>query len=33
VLQPGDSIAARGTDEIRAGAEVHVKALKPGTQS
>jgi membrane fusion protein (multidrug efflux system) len=28
-LQPGDEIAARGTDELRAGTEVRTKAMKP----
>ena len=28
-LQPGDEIAARGTDELKAGASVHVKQTKP----
>jgi membrane fusion protein, multidrug efflux system len=27
-LKPGDEIAARGTDEIRTGVEVHVKQAK-----
>jgi RND family efflux transporter MFP subunit len=30
-LRPGDEIAARGTDELRAGTEVHVKQAKPVT--
>ena len=28
-LQPGDDIAARGTDELKAGASVQVKPMKP----
>jgi membrane fusion protein, multidrug efflux system len=28
-LKPGDEIAARGTDELKAGASVHVKQAKP----
>jgi membrane fusion protein, multidrug efflux system len=28
-LQPGDDIAARGTDELKAGASVQVKRMKP----
>ena len=28
-LKPGDEIAARGTDELKAGASVQVKQLKP----
>jgi membrane fusion protein, multidrug efflux system len=30
-LQPGEQVAARGTDEIKAGAEVRVKEVKPAT--
>jgi RND family efflux transporter MFP subunit len=30
-LRPGDEVAARGTDEIRAGTEVRVKPAKPAT--
>jgi len=29
-LQPGDAVAARGTDEIRPGSPVRVKEVKPG---
>jgi hypothetical protein len=29
-LRPGDEIAVRGTDEIRAGTEVRVMEAKPG---
>src|SRR4051812_20816045 len=29
-LMPGDEIAARGTDELKAGASVRVKQMKPG---
>jgi len=28
-LKAGDEIAARGTDEIRAGSQVHIKQIKP----
>ena len=28
-LTAGDEIAARGTDEVRAGAQVHTKPIKP----
>ena len=28
-LEPGDEIATRGTDEIRSGTEVRVKAARP----
>ena len=28
-LRPGDEVAARGTDEIRAGTEVRIKEAKP----
>jgi RND family efflux transporter MFP subunit len=28
-LKPGDDIAARGTDELKAGAQVRVKAVEP----
>jgi hypothetical protein len=28
-LRPGDEVAARGTDEIKAGTEVRVNELKP----
>ena len=28
-LRAGDEIAARGTDELRAGADVKVKPVKP----
>jgi hypothetical protein len=28
-LMPGDEIAARGTDELKAGASVQVKQTKP----
>jgi hypothetical protein len=28
-LKPGDEIATRGTDELRAGAQVQVKQAKP----
>lgn len=28
-LKAGDEIAARGTDELRAGAQVHTKPMKP----
>jgi hypothetical protein len=30
-LRPGDDIAARGTDELRAGTEVRGKEVKPAT--
>jgi len=30
-LKPGDQIAARGTDELRAGTDVQVKAAKPAS--
>jgi hypothetical protein len=30
-LQPGDQVAVRGTDEIKAGTEVRVKEIKPAT--
>ena len=30
-LRPGDEVAARGTDEIRAGTDVRVKEAKPAT--
>lgn len=30
-LQPGDEVAARGSDEIRAGTDVRVKQAKPAT--
>lgn len=30
-LRPGDAIASRGTDEIRAGTDVHVKEAKPAS--
>lgn len=30
-LRPGDEVATRGTDEIRAGADVQVKQAKPAT--
>ena len=32
-LKPGDEIAARGTDEVRAGAQVQVKPTKPAQKS
>jgi hypothetical protein len=28
-LQPGDLVAARGTDEIRSGTDVRIKEVKP----
>lgn len=30
-LRPGDEVATRGTDEIRAGTEVRIKEVKPAT--
>jgi hypothetical protein len=32
-LKAGDTVAARGTDEIRAGTDVRVKELKPATEA
>jgi multidrug efflux pump subunit AcrA (membrane-fusion protein) len=32
-LQPGDAVAARGTDEIKPGTEVRVKEAKQGRAS
>jgi hypothetical protein len=31
-LRQGDEIAARGTDELKAGTEVRTEALKAGSQ-
>jgi len=32
-LQPGDTVAARGTDEIKPGAEVRIRETRPAAQS